>query len=79
MANCNPATLWFLFTMEHEHIDVTVRLNDSEAIFHKDLKHVCRILCSWNEAADEDIALRVIGGGITNLLYRLEWTGSEVC
>jgi hypothetical protein len=48
------------------------------------LRAVVRELCDWKDATDEQLVIKKIGGGITNLLYRVaygdrvrqeEWVG----
>ena len=40
------------------------------------MKRVLRKICSeWQAAADEDMDVQIICGGITNLLYRVGWRG----
>ncbi|KAJ0397663.1 hypothetical protein ATCC90586_005648 [Pythium insidiosum] len=45
----------------------------------EDVKVVAREICAgWQQAAPEDIAVKIVSGGITNRLFRLTWRDQSV-
>jgi hypothetical protein len=61
-----------------KHCHVAVRFKDADpAVVHADLRSVAQLLMPHEPWLTQDIAVAVISGGITNLLYKLS-CGSEV-
>ena len=55
-----------------KHVDITVDYAGEGR--DGDLQAVTRALCGWGAA---DISIKVIGGGITNLLFKMSQEGQE--